>query len=622
MRRGIVFKLFTLTTALCVLILVTIFVGQTVFFKQYYVHQKVDKVQASLQAFAEQYQAEKGSNAATEQLEQSFYQEHNTLVTVLDHLGNLKDTDDLSIEVQINKSEVQSLNNKKITIPLYSFMNNDYVQMDDLQSEKSGLQIGNTVAVDIIQIGDEIVPYRILAYDYGTVWENNQLGKKIREHYEAYPNQAYPKVVSPKEKLNPNPEELIPTNAFYGKIVKINVPSKDASTRFMYTNHLFLERIKAFQADLIMQQIKDVYEQSAQNSTYEENDIQYKQFMMPIQSQAGEMEYIYAMASLQPVDEAIQMIQDYYVYLVVFVLVLIVLVSFYYSKRIARPLLLINDTTKKIAELDFSKQIRINSKDEIGDLSHNINELSDTLHSHIQKLQQDIQKEKQLEVTRKEFISGVSHELKTPLSVIRSCLWVLKDDVAGEKRDYYFEAMENEVKKMDHLIVDMLELSKYESGTYKMEVEVFAIDEMIEVICDKFAPEMTKKRLWLNLSLHHTEVVANPLRIEQVLVNFISNAIRYSPDGESIRLSMVDQTNTIGINIENTGTHIPEDQLDKIWDRFYRGEASRRRSSGGTGLGLAISKRILELHGLSYGVRNTEDGVLFYFNLKKSEERS
>ncbi|MBJ8154550.1 HAMP domain-containing protein, partial [Bacillus cereus] len=127
----------------------------------------------------------------------------------------------------------------------------------------------------------------------------------------------------------------------------------------------------------------------------------------------GATTYIFVMTSLQPVDEAVQMIQDYYMYIIVFVLILVLFTSFYYSKGIAKPLLRINNTTKKMANLDFSEKIPITSKDEIGALSSNINTLSNTLHSHINQLQQDIEKEKQLENTRKEFIAGVSHELKT-----------------------------------------------------------------------------------------------------------------------------------------------------------------------------------------------------------------
>ena len=324
------------------------------------------------------------------------------------------------------------------------------------------------------------------------------------------------------------------------------------------------------------------------------------------------------MTSLQPVDDAVQMIKDYYVYLIIFVLILIVLISFYYSKKIAKPLLQINDTTKKIAGLDFSETIPITTKDEIGDLSQNINTLSKALHSYIHQLQQDIEKEKQLENTRKEFIAGVSHELKTPLSIMKSCISILEDGVASNKKEYYFKAMSKEVDKMDMLIIDMLELAKFESGTYKMEMDVFHIDEMIDYICEQLTSDITAKQLHVHKQLSKIEVVANQHRIEQVITNFITNAIRYTPEQENIIISTIEENERVKVCVENKGAHIAPEHLEKIWDRFYRGDTSRQRSKGGTGLGLAISKNILELHDAEYGVSNTEGGVLFYFYLHKN----
>lgn len=384
----------------------------------------------------------------------------------------------------------------------------------------------------------------------------------------------------------------------------------------IYKNSLFLDRIKEFQTDLLLKESNHI-QYSTQITDYEKNDIKYKLLIKPKKEKDGSVTYIYAMASLQPVDEAVQMVQDYYIYIVAFVVVLIFLASFYYSKQIAKPLLKINDTTKKIAHLDFTEKIPITSKDEIGDLSQNINTLSNKLHSHIGQLEQDIEKERKLENTRKEFIAGVSHELKTPLSIMKSCISILKDGVAEHKKDYYFQAMEKEVDKMDILILDMLELAKFESGTYNMKMDSFYIDGVIEEICEQLSAEIEKKELSVHKHICPAEVIGNQNRIEQVIVNFITNAIRYTPEKEDIIISTIDGKDHIKVCIENKGAHIEEEQLDKIWDRFYRVDAARKRSQGGTGLGLAISKNILELHDAEYGVKNTEDGVLFYFYLPK-----
>ncbi len=248
----------------------------------------------------------------------------------------------------------------------------------------------------------------------------------------------------------------------------------------------------------------------------------------------------------------------------------------------------------------------------------NINTLSKTLHSYIVQLQQDIEKEKQLENTRKEFIASVSHELKTPLSIMKSCISILEDGVASNKKEHYFQAMAKEIDRMDMLIIDMLELAKFESGTYKLEMDVFFIDEVIEYITDQLALDISKRQLHVRKSLSKIKVAANQNRIEQVITNFISNAIRYTPENEDIIISTMEEEDRVKICIENKGTHIDPEHLEKIWDRFYRGDTSRKRTNSGTGLGLAISKNILELHGMPYGVSNTKDGVLFYFYLNKN----
>lgn len=606
MKSGIVFKLFTLTTALCVLILMTIFVGQTFFFKKYYTYQKMNHVQAILDTFAKEYVSKSNNKIAIERLEQQFYRQHNIWITALDHLGNLKESRDYSIEVNVRGNN-NSSSEKVITIPLYSFVN-----FEDVHKTNELIQVGDYVLIEALKKGNERIPYWIEGWGNEhsiggnnrnhETWENNQIMKKCKLIFSNF--EKIRKENRWNTKLNS------PISWTFGSITKVSLPTREEIPRFLYTNHVFIDRIKAFQANLLLNS-----QPTPQSILYEENDIKYQQIVIPIIDKDGKQSYLFAMSSLQPVDEAIQMIQNYYGYLILFVLLLILLVSFYYSKRIAKPLLRISHTTKKLTELDFSEKIPVITRDEIGDLSRNINHLSDTLYSHIQKLQQDIEKEKQLENTRKEFIAGVSHELKTPLSIIQSCLSILKDGVAIHKKDYYFTAMENEVRKMDLIVIDMLELAKYESGTYQMKVDTFPIDIIIERLCEKLSLRIVGKQLRLHTSFIPLDVVANQHRIEQVIMNFITNAIQYTPENGTIYIVANEDQEYVKISVENTGIHIPQEQLEKIWERFYRGEASRQRSSGGTGLGLAISKKILELHGVPYGVINTEKGVLFYFYL-------
>jgi len=595
MKKGIVFKLFLLTTALCTLILVTIFIGQTLFFKQYYANRKVNEIKTSIESFEKAYVKAENDSKTIQELEQNFYQENTSWITTLDSVGNIKTANDFSLEIQLDPSKNKNFSNRIIHIPLYSF-----IDIEDIHRTAFLLEQGNRITIDGVQKGETIVPAIVTVENGNAALENKQLSEMLYGKQTAEP---IPKTGSQIYVV--------------GSITKVQLPQGIVGTNYIYANRVLINRVKQFQVNLMMNENHTNFD-STEIMDYEENGVKYKLIIKPIKDSNGKTNYIFAMTSLQPVDEAVQMIQDYYVYLIIFVLLLIVLVSFYYSKKIAKPLLQINNTTKKIADLDFSEKIPITTKDEIGSLSHNINTLSKTLNSYIIQLQEDIEKEKQLENTRKEFIAGVSHELKTPLSIMKSCISILEDGVASNKKDYYFKAMSKEVDKMDTLIIDMLELAKFESGTYQMEMDIFFIDEIIEYIYEQVALDITNKQLHVRKYLSEIEVVANQNRIEQVITNFITNAICYTPENENIIISTIEEEERVKVCVENKGTHIAPEHLEKIWDRFYRGDTSRQRSKGGTGLGLAISKNILELHGVQYGVSNTEDGVLFYFYLNKN----
>ncbi|MHA4409643.1 sensor histidine kinase [Bacillus cereus] len=614
MRKGIVLKLFTLTTALCMLILATIFIGQTIFFKQYYANRKVEDIKVNLNSFEKNYLNYAGNAEGIQKLEQDFLRENNTWITTLDKNGNLKHTDDFYFEVTIDRRQQKSFGQQIFKIPLGNLVN-----IEEIDNKLSEQFLGQEIYFSGVRKEDSFIPFSFSLSKQNLSGSNKPLEKAFNEKMsklnEEKKRAAEEQLV--KEKKPAVQEQAAQELGVYigGRVTKVQLPDVKGPVNPIYKNGIFLDSIKEFQTNLLLKESKPI-QYTTQTMDYEKNDIKYKLLIKPIEKD-GSVTYIYAMASLQPVDEAVQMVQDYYIYIIAFVVVLIFLASFYYSKQIAKPLLKINDTTKKIAQLDFTEKIPITSKDEIGDLSKNINVLSNKLHSHIGQLEEDIEKERKLENTRKEFISGVSHELKTPLSIMKSCISILKDGVAEHKKEYYFQAMEREVDKMDTLILDMLELAKFESGTYKMKKSSFYIDTVIEDICEHLSVEIEKKELHVHKNICSFEVIANQGRIEQVIVNFITNAIRYTPNKEEIIISTIDEKDCIKVCIENKGTHIEAEQLDKIWDRFYRVDTARQRSQGGTGLGLAISKNILELHDAEYGVKNTEDGVLFYFYLPK-----
>ena len=602
MKFGIVLKLFLLTTTLCLLITGSIYIGQTIFFKQYYAERKVNDLKSSIKSFEKQYLKSNGDVQSIQQLEQDFYRTQNTWITTLDQNGNIKTANDFYAEIKI---EGNKKSNQLLTIPLYHLL-----KEVDLLKDTPPISKGDIVDVNTINKNNISIPYYLYVVQRNSYFINESMWKNIDNSI-----QGDIEKYDIKDKMGLSLKFYAGTHQLKGTVQTVRIPDRNDVSSIIYSNSLFMDRINEFQTNLLMDK-QNQYD-TFKTLDYEQNGIKYKLFIDPIKDENGETNYIFSMASLQPVDEAVQMVKDYFVYMIAFVLLLTILASIYYSIKIARPLLRINNTTRKIAHLDFSERIEYHTKDEIGDLSQNINLLSSTLHSHITQLQQDIEKEKQLENTRKEFISGVSHELKTPLSIMKSCISILKDDIASHKKDYYFEAMEKEVDKMDLLIVDMLELAKFESGTYKMKMEPFFIDQIIDYVCNQLSLEIEKKELTIHKELASIEVFANQHRIEQVITNFMTNAIRYTPNHELIFISTTIEDEQVKVCVENKGSHIPNDQLDKVWERFYRGDTSRHRSEGSTGLGLAISKNILDLHGAQYGVMNTSDGVLFYFCLNK-----
>ena len=219
---------------------------------------------------------------------------------------------------------------------------------------------------------------------------------------------------------------------------------------------------------------------------------------------------------------------------------------------------------------------------------------------------------------RKEFIASVSHELKTPISIIEGYAEGLKDGIPkGDDIAYYLDVIIDESKNMNSLVCDMLDLSQLESGNFKLNMSQFNIFEFINSIYKKYLNSINDKHLKLNISstMKNIIVYGDPYRIEEVINNLISNAIRHTPLNKTIAITLKLQENRILVEIENEGSFIENEDLDRIWDKFYKVDKSGNKHLGGTGLGLSIVKNILFLHKSDFGVLNTNTGVCFYFTL-------
>lgn len=544
------------------------------------------------------YEKSDGTFEEVRKLKQEFHDKTNSDIVLLGSDGSIKSENNYYIEI------VDRLSNKQLMIPLNNILTIDeYNKFINLQ-----LKVNDPIQVQGIVRQNSIFPTKIRT-NYN-VWRNDNLLADIGP------------LITPKNKYTEGQSKYT-IRTFEGVISQIHLPSKN---EIRLANNI--ETLYAIQQWNFASSPDNA--NANELTTYpvgDDDDSKSQIFVQPIVESGHIKEFVFAMTSLQPVNEAMLVLKDYYVYALIIVFFVIILLSFYYSKIIVKPLIKMNRVTKKMANFDFTEKLPISADDEIGSLSSSINTLSVNLKDRIDrlniantKLQQDIERERQLERTRKEFISGVSHELKTPLSVIRSFAEGIKDGVSKDTT-YYTDVILEETENMNRLIVEMLELAKLESGTYKLEMTTFSIGDLIQQVYTKLLFSMEEKHLQVEMDIDCSIYVkANRNRIEQVVVNLLSNAIRYTPDTKHICIRVIDGEEKVKVEIENNGNPIPDESLQKIWDRFYRLDASRSRHTGGTGLGLSIVKNILELHHANYGVYNIDNGVVFYFDLQKVKE--
>ena len=339
---------------------------------------------------------------------------------------------------------------------------------------------------------------------------------------------------------------------------------------------------------------------------------------------------IISVSSMQPINEATGVIREFYFYLFLGFIIIGFFLSSVYANLISKPLVNINKVAKRMSSMDFTAKCEETSDDEIGNLATTLNFLSSTLKNALddlklknKKLEEDIEKERKLEEMRKDFVASVSHDLKTPIGIIEGYAEGLKDGIAtGEAKKIYLDTIIDEAKKMNKLVNNILELSRLESGNLELTIERFNILRLIKRLMNNFSLEFSSKNIQISLEtdLEYSYVIGDIFQLEQVLTNLLSNALKYTPNNESVIIEVINRNELTFISVENKGVFIPENEIENLFNKFYRIDKSRNTSKNSNGLGLAIVKRILDLHESSYSLFNTNDGVKFEFSLKKSEE--
>lgn len=298
----------------------------------------------------------------------------------------------------------------------------------------------------------------------------------------------------------------------------------------------------------------------------------------------------------------------------------------FFAKSFSKPIAEMNATARDMADLNFERKLTPKSEDEIGQLAVSINELSEKLDATLgdlrksnAQLRNEIELERQIDSMRKGFVANVSHELKTPISIIQGYAEGLKLGVSDDP-GAYCDVIIEESQRMNRLVLGLLELSRYESGQMVLEKETFDLVEICGSLCRKVERKAAENSVSISCDFPNSAMVsANADKVEQVLQNYIGNAISHVNKSGRITVKIRETENGFKTEVTNTGSHIPEDETEQIWQSFYRGDHSRKRDESRFGLGLSIVRSIMELHGKEYGVYNTENGVCFWFELDKAE---
>lgn len=304
-------------------------------------------------------------------------------------------------------------------------------------------------------------------------------------------------------------------------------------------------------------------------------------------------------------------IDNYSTYLLALILIALLCIALAYI--LVKPIHRLEIIAKHIARKEFDYPVNLNRHDELGNLARSVDTMSKELEKTINDLYFQVEKVQSLEVIRKEFVSNFTHEIKTPLGIINGFSELIEIEQDETKRNEYIQIIQNETKKINELVLAMLEYSKLESDRITLDIENVDLLELVDESIDSMMYLFKKKNIQLETSLESVTVKADRFKMQMVINNFISNALRYTQDHKTIIIHL-DQNQ---FSIENEGAHIPEEDKEKIWLTFHKVDKSR--NDEGTGLGLAICRAALDLHHFEYGVKNTETGVFFYFCFNQSE---
>lgn len=334
---------------------------------------------------------------------------------------------------------------------------------------------------------------------------------------------------------------------------------------------------------------------------------------------------------LASIRESVALSNRFITYVGLVVLAIGGILMYFATKRVTTPILNLAVLSERMSHLDFDANYEENAQDEIGVLGRSMNTLSDKLKETIselqaanRQLQKDIEEKIQIDELRKEFIANVSHELKTPIALIQGYAEGLTEGMGddAESRNYYCEVIMDEADKMNRMVKQLLNLTELEFGKEELALSTFDITELVEELIHASHILLEQNQAKVSFEAKAPVfVLADEFKIEEVLTNYLTNAIHHLDGERAIRLRIEEQADTAIVYVYNSGAWIPEEDLPNLWTKFYKVDKARTRTYGGSGIGLSIVKAIMDKHQQECGVTNVEGGVEFWFSLKKVCEK-
>ncbi|WP_028828590.1 sensor histidine kinase [Proteocatella sphenisci] len=302
---------------------------------------------------------------------------------------------------------------------------------------------------------------------------------------------------------------------------------------------------------------------------------------------------------------------EFYLYVGIFMIFLGFIFTTVFSKKISSPIVEMSRIATNISNLKFDERIEIRTEDEIGDLGSSINNISEKLSESIGKLRNDIEQRKQL-------VRNISHEMKTPIGVVKGYSEALQFGVADteEKREKYFKVISEECDRMNNMINEILEISMLEEAVAKPHMKKIKIEVMLTSIAERFESSLKLKKITIQIQCQEDLLIyADYKLLERAVGNFVSNAVKYADEGGEVIMKAFGDQDKVTISVYNSGSHIKPEDLDKIWDVFYKVDKARSRNQSGHGIGLSIVRTIVSIHAGQVFVKNHDNGVEFSMEL-------